>query len=92
MNTSLLLCLLKRGDEGVTAGKRRDISAGLKCGEVYCVQVWRPRLQYDIRLLKRVQHHMMRMISGYKHAPLDDRLAKLTFIDLTQQRITDSGV
>jgi len=44
----------------------------------YCVQVWRPHLQKDLRLLKRVglclQHHIIRMIPGYKHIPYEDRL------------------
>ena len=40
-----------------------------------------------VRLLERVQQHMMRMIPGYKHIPYEVRLAKLGLLALQQRQL-----
>ena len=40
-----------------------------------------------VRLLETVQHHMMRMIPGYKYIPYEVRLAKLGLMALQKRQL-----
>jgi hypothetical protein len=53
----------------------------------YCIQVWRPHLQKDIKLLEGVQRRATKLIENFHSLSYEQRLARLNLTTLETRRI-----
>ena len=52
----------------------------------YCVQVWSPYLQRDIKLVEGVQRCATKLVPELKHLSYEDRLKRLSLTTLEERR------